>query len=351
MFTELIEREVLRFESTDKILPEKQVEEAKNAGLTLLRSAEKSYGKCYANYKLYRFNACGHEQFLQPTHVRRNHITCLTCYEDGLRIDLSRFGYSLVKHIKGSRYLTRVDECGHEFDMNLATIRTRTTNRCSICYEKRIAEECKPKGLEIVGKTTRAGQYRKYKFIGCGHTIDTVPEVIRDDRFECKVCIEDEFVSKTSPQGLTLLDRITTKGYRWFILPCGCEREIRLDHARDGAWLCSNCDKTHYNKSSNLYLVKFESEEFSWLKFGFSKNMDFRFDSYGVQGDFKRALLYTVPVENGYLALELEKGIHAELKEHRLDKRLMKNYHTSSGYTECYPVALEEVLINKMQRC
>ena len=56
-------------------------------------------------------------------------------------------------------------------------------------------------------------------------------------------------------------------------------------------------------------------------------------------------------MENGYLALELEKGIHAELKEHRLDKRLMKNYHTSSGYTECYPVALEEVLINKMQRC
>lgn len=349
MFTELIEREVFRFELTDKTLPEKQVEEAKNAGLTLLRSAEKSYGKCYANYKLYKFNACGHEQFLQPTHVRRNHVTCLTCYEDGLRIDLSRFGYSLVKHIKGSRYLTRVDECGHEFDMNLATIRNRITNRCSICYEKRIAEECKPKGLVLVGKTERAGQYRKYKFIGCGHTIDTVPEVIRDDRFECKTCIEDDFISKITPQGLTLIDRVAVKGYRWLTLPCGCEREIRLDHARNGNWLCGDCGDTHFTKASNLYLVKFSSEHFSWLKFGYAKDLETRFNSYGVDSKFNREILFSIPMKDGYTALKLEKSIHADFKEYRLSKEVMKQYHKHNGYTECYPNEIEVVFLEKLQ--
>lgn len=137
--------------------------------------------------------------------------------------------------------------------------------------KEKIAEECKDFGLEMIGPTTtHLGQYRKYKFVSCGHTIDTAPEAIRDNRFECKPCIEAEFLSLIEPQGLKVLPKKSSNGYRWFSLPCGCEK-IRMEHARNGNWICGNCDDSYYTKDSNLYLVQYELDGFSWLKFGFAE--------------------------------------------------------------------------------
>lgn len=324
-------------------------QEAEDAGMQLLRSADKSFGKGYANYKLYKFNECGHEQFCQPTHVRRKNIKCNTCFEQEIRNHLESVNYELVGHVKGSVYRTRAKECLHEFDMYLGSIRNRTTDRCPICYEERISNECIPRGLELVGKSdTHIGQYRKYRFISCGHTIDTAPEAIRDDRFECKTCVNTEFLSLIEPQGLRVLPKQSVRGYRWFTLPCGCEKEIRMEHARNGTWLCGHCGDSYYTKESNLYLVKYTSDEFSWLKFGYARNLDLRFNSYGIPSHYKRELLFSIPMETGYSALETEKSIHFEFKKYRLDKELMKQYHTSNGYTECYPVGIEEMFISKL---
>ena len=172
--------------------------------------------------------------------------------------------------------------------------------------------------------------------------------LFRSNRFECKSCIELAFLSQIEPQGLTIVDKNSVKGYRWFLLPCGCEKEIRMEHARNGTWLCGYCDDTHYTKESNLYLVKYTSEDFSWLKFGYARNLDVRFSSYGVPSHYKRELLVSIPVHSGYAALETEKSIHSEFKQYRLDKELMKQYHTSNGHTECYPVSIEAVFISKL---
>lgn len=330
---------------------ENNQEEASLAGLLLLRDATKGeFGKGYQNYKLYRFNTCGHEQFCQPTHVRRNNIKCNTCFNDELKNQTESFGYELIGKVKGSVYRTRSKGCGHEFDMYLGSIRARRTDRCPVCYEEKITEECKQFGLELIGATTtHLGQYRKYRFISCGHIIDTAPEAIRDERFECKTCINDEFLSLVEPQGLVVLPKQSYNGYRWFKLPCGCEREIRMEHARNGNWLCGNCGDTHYTKESNLYLVKFSSEHFSWLKFGYAKDLEIRFNSYGVDSKFNREILFSIPIKDGYTALKLEKSIHADFKEYRLSKEVMKQYHKHNGYTECYPNEIEVVFMEKLQ--
>lgn len=330
---------------------ENNQEEASLAGMLLLRDATKDeFGKGYQNYKLYRFNTCSHEQFCQPTHVRRNNIKCNTCFNDELKNQTESFGYELLGKVKGSIYRTRAKDCGHEFDMYLGSIRARRTDRCPVCYEEKITEECKQFGLELIGATTtHLGQYRKYKFISCGHIIDTAPEAIRDKRFECKSCIELEFLSIVEPQGLKLLDKKSLKGYRWFLLPCGCEKEIRMDHARSGTWICGNCSDSYYTKDSNLYLIKYELEEFSWLKFGFARNLELRFNSYGVSVMAKRSLLISIPISSGYEALRVEKAIHAEFKSYRLDKNIMSNYHKSNGHTECYPTSVSDKLIQRIK--
>lgn len=330
---------------------ENNQKEASLADMVLLRdSTKEEFGQGYQNYKLYRFNACGHEQFCQPTHVRRNNIKCNTCFNEELKNQTESFGYELLCKVRGSIYKTRAKDCGHEFEMYLGSIRARRTDRCPVCYEEKIAEECKDFGLEMIGPTTtHLGQYRKYKFVSCGHTIDTAPEAIRDNRFECKPCIEAEFLSLIEPQGLKVLPKKSSNGYRWFSLPCGCEKEIRMEHARNGNWICGNCDDSYYTKDSNLYLVQYELDGFSWLKFGFARNLELRFNSYGVSSSAKKNLLIAVPISSGYEALKVEKEIHSEFKKDRLDKNLMMKYHKHNGHTECYPTSVSDKLIQRIK--
>lgn len=325
--------------------------EAEDAGLILLRNADRSYGKSYQNYKEYRFKECGHTQYCQPTHVRRKNIKCNTCFITDIEQTLNKNGYTLISHEGHSVYKIMRKECGHAYSLNLTAIRTKTTDRCSICYEEKIAQECLPMGLELVSKTEqRPGQYRRYRFITCGHEIETCPEAVRNGRFECKICISNEFASEVAQQGLIVLPGSTKKGYRYFNLPCGCQKEIRMGHARQGSWICENCNVTPLTSKSNVYLLKIQTKDFSWLKLGFAKEINIRKSNYGLPSESCITTLKVIPVGSGHLALALEKSIHNLFKVHRLDKYKMREYHKFNGHTECYPLELETPLMEALNK-
>lgn len=328
--------------------------EAEDAGLILLRSADRSYGKGYQNYKEYRFKECGHTQYCQPTHVRRKNIKCNTCFIAEIEQTLNKNGYTLIGHNGNSVYKIMRKECEHIYSLHSSAIRTKTTDRCSICYEERVARECLPMGLELKGKIqqpgSKPGQYRRYRFISCGHEIETCPEAVRDGRFECKICISNEFASEVAQQGLEVLSGSTKQGYRYFNLPCGCQKEIRMDHARQGSWICENCNETPLTSKSNVYLLKIQTKDFSWLKLGFAKQVNTRASNYGLPVNSCVTTLKVLPVSSGYLAMGLEKGIHGLFKEHRLDKNYMREYHRFNGHTECYPLELEELITTELNK-
>ena len=132
----------------------KQEYEAGLIGLTLIEKADKTFGKSYQNYNLYSFNKCGHTQYLQPTHVRRNHIKCNTCVEleiikDADDIGLICLGTASNDSVLFRRYKFKV--CGHESDMSTSSVKIRTTERCIVCYEEQLQVDAQAQGLTYVG--------------------------------------------------------------------------------------------------------------------------------------------------------------------------------------------------------
>jgi hypothetical protein len=83
--------------------------------------------------------------------------------------------------------------------------------------------------------------------------------------------------------------------------------------------------------------------------FGFARNLELRFNSYGVSSDAKKNLIISVPISSGYEALKIEKEIHAEFKKERLNKNLMMKYHKHNGYTECYPTSISDRLVRRIK--
>lgn len=332
----------------------KHIEEAEKVGLKLLDESPliKENGIADYNYKRYQFLSCGHENFFQPTHVRRNHIKCNFCFETEIVEKLLLANLKLVS--KGSSTQQVIVEnlsCGHTYEIYKASRNKRTSDTgCKQCYEDKLEKEASEQNLQLIGISSKGGTYRQYKFNLCGHKQDIVAQCIPVGRFRCQQCKEDKYKAEASLVGLEYIGLANNTKYecqrRIYKLPCGCSKELRMDHAASGSYLCDNCEGSYYQKPSMVYLLKMHTKDFSWLKFGFAKDMQNRLSNYGFEGDVE--ILLTKQFETGLEAMRFEKAVHKKYKEILYPKAFMKKYLKHNGFTECYPLEFEQILIKEI---
>jgi hypothetical protein len=189
-----------------------------------------------------------------------------------------------------------------------------------------------------------------YQFKTCGHISSFNRTAVIEGRFECKVCAEEEFITEANNEGLILLGKTSSVQYRNYFLPCGCMKQLRLDHVRQSNWTCNTHDSTHYAKPSNLYLLKLKSKEFVCLKFGFARVVNNRVACYGLSKEVEVTVVKTIPMKTGRDALREEKNIQKICKPHKLDKNIMKPHFKWSGFNECYSVKSKEIFLKEMEK-
>ena len=320
-----------------RAVTEKQRIEADAVGLDVLCSSTDP------NKNLYKYRQCGHMEYLQPTHVRRNHFRCDTCQHSKEVAEANTAGITLLFKTKGN-YRLYLKTCGHVFESTVQNIQGHKGN-CQQCFEESMIAAASTNGYDVVGYDTCGKRIIRFK--ACGHEKVAHQTQLFKGNVVCRECLLSEHITAANEQGLVFISQ-TTDRYNIYKLPCGHEKELRQDHAQDGTWLCSHCGDSHYNKPSNVYIVKFTYGDFSWLKFGFAKHVSVRTQNYGIPSGTIKQVLSVVPFESGHDAMLFEKAVHAKYKKLRYPKDKMIKYHTFNGFTECYPVEALDMLLKEL---
>lgn len=339
---------------SDKPLEKQQQykEEAKSIGLDFLGKAQEDHGKLNSSYSRYEWKICGHRVDYQMTHVRMNNVVCKECLEDKYKEQAKQVGYVIVGKADNNQLEFRSARklaCNHVRDIRYATFTSLTLNSvCPICYEEKLSAEAIEKGLTFLGAAKdHKGTYRRYRFNACGHERDIHAQCIPIGRFLCTGCQEEAWKESAKEQGLEYIGppSIKSNQKKQFKLPCGCLKDIRLDHVRGGRWCCNVCSNYHYVRPSNVYLYLIKHEGFSWLKLGYAKDIKVRKNTYGLIKGCDLDLVCEIPISTGYKAMIFENQLHKKYKPFNIKSKLMEKYHTWSGHTECYSIDIKEELI------
>jgi len=333
----------------------KHIEEAEAQNLELIENATQGSGiKGWYNYKLYRFKACQHTAFLQPTHVRRGHIKCSICSEQVIAEEAAEAGLRVIgpgKNCDWRQY--EFIACGHSCEMRVTSARNSRTSQhfCRQCYDERLSKDAENNNMTYLGAALHnKGIFRRYRFNACGHERDAIPSTVEDGGVVCRTCQEERFAEEARSSGISMLGYSSDGdgAYRRYQLGCGCEKDIRLDHVRRNSYSCAECSITYLIQPSWIYLVQFTNENFSWLKLGFTKDIRTRISNYGVIEGSSKQVLMEIPFSTGKIASELESKLHAEFKSFKLAPKDMQYYMKLNGHTECYPIEMKVTLVNRL---
>ena len=150
--------------------------------------------------------------------------------------------------------------------------------------------------------------------------------------------------------GLTLLGPGKTASHRTYRFnECRHEQEIQTGQVRSDSFVCNTCEETARDLPSNVYLVKIKASLFEWLKLGYAKNVDQRIKRYGLPADANVTTIVVRPFDTGREAHSFEESIHVKYANRGLLPVRMKEFHTYSGFDECYPIELLDQLANELR--
>ena len=324
-----------------KSLNQTHKQEAEKNGLELLSRSNS------INYNLYRHLKCNHTAFYQSTHVRRGNIQCKTCLLFKYANDANNNNYAFLHTTKNSRQLY-LKPCGHIIDSTNQNIRKSSSTKCSECFEETLHKTANANGYIYKGVAEVGSASRLIEFKSCGHEKVLQHSQVFKGNAVCRICESIQRKELAAACGLTELNEVGGR-YFEYLLPCRHTKILRADHAIDGSYICDFCGDSHYQRPSNLYLFEFSSQKFSWLKLGFSSNLYLRKNNYGLPPDTKCELIINVAFETGREAMLIEKELHRDLKTFRLNKEIMKSYHTNNGYSECYNITMKDEIIKKIK--
>jgi hypothetical protein len=127
------------------------------------------------------------------------------------------------------------------------------------------------------------------------------------------------------------------------------EQEVLLHAMRSGSFVCQTCEETSRTLPSNLYLLHIKVGSDEWLKLGYAKSVDFRISRYGLPEDAEVTIVECLSFDTGNEAHAVEADIHGRRKHKRLPKKHMKQFHTISGFEECYPITMLETLLAELE--
>lgn len=318
-----------------KAINESQKAEASKVGLSLVaRSTD-------PNYNLYFFNNCGHKQFLQPTHVRRNNVKCKTCqfHSEVEMFHSARFVY--LYRTEGPKRKV-IKPCGCIAELVSQTIGKHLGKVCKTCLNRDVNFQAKKLNVEILNRT----QDNRFtiRFNECGHTRTTHHCQFFTENLSCKQCKEDNYKKEAAIEGLEYVgfcDRSKVHGYdnkRIYRLPCGHNRDLRMSHVRESRWQCDICKDSHFLKPSFVYVVQIDTPSISFIKLGYARDIQSRILCYGLKNASAKELI-SLRLETGRDAINFENTLHKKYGDFNLPKTITSDY-MGNGKTECYPLDL-----------
>ena len=329
--------------SCQTCLAEKLEAEANKRHLSIVGKGSKP------NYRLYHNKVCGHRYEIVTSHVRLasnkpyQPYPCPTClYEPRIKeanaAGLILYAESSRKGAKNKSYLYQA-QCGHSIERRADQIRIGDW-RCQACVDTKLNQEAEKAGLSLLAKG-KDKAYRTYQFKNCGHVKEIPTAHVRNGMFHCDICFWDDIDDTLQKRGLKIIDKGRKSDSRLFqFLDCGHVQDIELQRAKDGSFVCHECDDTFYTLPSNIYLLRIVAPDFEWLKLGYSKVLDTRVKQYQLPAGAIVEPLAILPTITGEEAIKIEKMLEQKYKKHKLEPAMMKKWHTTSGHTECYPMAL-----------
>jgi predicted RNA-binding Zn-ribbon protein involved in translation (DUF1610 family) len=315
-------------------LADKLEAEANKRNLTIVGKGSNPH------YRLYRNTICEHQYELVTSHVRlageRNEqpYPCSTCLSlqrvaEAKAAGLFLYGETNRKAQKNKSYLYHAP-CGHSIERRADQIRVGEW-RCQACVDTKLNEEAEKAGLLLIGKGSNKA-YRSYQFKACEHTKEIPTAHVRKGTFHCDVCFWDDVDAVLSNRRLKILDRGKKGDSRLFqFLDCGHIQDIELQRAKDGSFVCHECDETFYTLPSNLYLLHMIAPDFEWLKLGYAKVVETRVKQYRLPHNTIVEPLAVVPTQTGEAALKLEKLLERKHKDKKLEPMRMRRWHRIVG--------------------
>jgi len=308
----------------------------------------------HCNDRMY-VRECGHTEVFSHQYLKKHKITaCQKCAMIDATNNAVKNNFTLLNKTRIG-YLLKCNKCGTVADFQAPT--TRKGNLvCDCCFDEQLKVDAVSAGFSylvdrepkrVVSKS-RTTLLRWYSCNECGY-VDTFGHVpMRMKNVRCKACYSKQLSDEAARQGMTHLGHVSGV-YHKYKLPCGCEREFPPFSVRKGVWACKVHDNTHYHRPSGIYLIRVDHPELSWLKFGYAKDVDIRLRGYGLTDGCESEILFHIPFETGYQAMEIEKSIHTILSGKRLDPTSMKRFMTNTGHTECYPLEIQDEIISRME--
>lgn len=292
--------------------------------------------------------ACGHTEMFSNAYLRKHKINnCQVCLFENVMKNLDKHGFSINSKIQNG-FNIKCNVCGNNFDTQVNTC-THGKPVCKVCFETTLKNEAISSGFTYLPELEPArsrGEVREsinrwYSCNTCGHIDNYAHGSMRVGHARCDKCYSTRLISDATKQGIQYIG-FHGSGLHKYILSCGCEKLINPYQVKRGIWACQKHSNTHFNRNNGVYLVKLEYGNFAWLKFGLAKDMGVRIKGYGLNTGTKTEILFYYPLPSRYDAMDIEKEIHKELSEHKLDKNFMKSFMKKGGHTECYPTSAED---------
>jgi len=261
-----------------------------------------------------------------------------------------------VRSSSGLLYLdVKYSACGHSRRISTSRLVRDVVGTCKECYEKNLKDKYE-KQYDIEILSVEPDTCRKIKFNSCGHTRIITLSNLKSGSFKCIDCLKEKFIREAEESGLEYIrpDETTGSGKKkkhLYLASCGHVLSLRSSHVRVGHWTCRTCNSGYLDRSNFLYLFKVKANDgFEFVKLGYSMKPEYRKYDYVFEKGTEIELVKKVKVPTGKEAISLENEIHSKYSQFNINKNIMKNYFTESGFTECYPVNLLGSILSELNK-
>lgn len=297
----------------------------------------------YAQYKL----PCGHLQDIRKQHVKTGSYRCKAClkaqYEEDAQIcglEITEFQPCSDKDYKRYKFIG----CGHEKLLTTYAVRNKNIE-CTDCVDDQRHKDAIRNNLVLMdSKDCSKWTHRDYKYNSCGHVQKMkLQDVSKNKIPKCTQCRELRWKTEANLAGLEFLC-ISNEDINCceYLLPCGCTKKFKTGNVRYNKWACDE-HSNFWTKPSDIYLIKFTTETKQWLKLGVSTDAKRRILDYKIKCKYDADIIVTKTFETYKEALEFEKLMHKKYKYSNLSHSNMKEY-MQNGWSECYDLSLIDVL-------
>jgi len=304
------------------------------------------------SYKFRRLD-CGHELLVSYDYLEKHKDgKCAKCESDKLVLEAAQAGLEIIGK-QEKDYIYKLP-CGHSKVISGKCVRSGGW-RCIECYEEKIKQAAFEFGFEYLGESSNGPHYRLCRVISCGHLKNVQIHDItsRPRKGVCKECIEAKHKDEATLADLELVgmsDNGNPNYRKYRTNCCNTEHDLMVTHVRRNSYTCPSCGNSHLDNYSDLYLYKMTNGDFSWLKLGFSNNVLRRLVEYDLVKGTDSVLLKTTRLPTGRLAIKTEKKIHSKFKRDKLDSNEMRKYFNVSGFNECYPLEMLDILLEELEK-